>query len=72
MCRSAWAWRAVVSCLIPEYAVGIRAWRTHMSDAFAQPRCFKDAIHGAKIGEWEYRVIDGRLVKITHWERVTP
>ncbi len=57
-----------MTCLIPEYAIGIRAWRTHASDAFAQPRCFKNAIHGGKIGEWEYR--DGKRIAI--WERITP
>lgn len=59
-------------CTIPEYAVGIRAFRMHPSDAFAQPRCLATALHGMKIGVWEYRTIGGRLVKITHWERVTP
>jgi len=46
-----------VSCLLPEYAVGIRAFRTIMSDAFAQPRCYKDAIHGIAQGAWEYRTL---------------
>lgn len=58
-----------MSCFIPEYAIGIRAYgRVIAQDAFGQPRCYKDAIHGAKVGAWEYR--DGR--KITYWERVTP
>lgn len=55
-------------CLYPEYAIGIRAWRAHPSDAFAQPRCLKNALHGMKIGVWERR--DGKW--ITHWERITP
>lgn len=57
-----------MTCLIPEYAIGIRAFRQHASDAFAQPRCLKHAIHGAAIGEWEY--CKGK--KITYWERITP
>ena len=55
-------------CMLPEYAVGIRSFRVHTSDAFAQPRCYKNAIHGAKIGEWEYR--GGKWITI--WERITP
>lgn len=55
-------------CIIPEYAVGVRAWRVVTSDQFAQPRCLRHAIHGAKIGEWEWR--GGKW--ITHWERITP
>lgn len=61
-----------MTCLYPAYAIGIRAFRTHTSDAFAQPRCMANAIHGAKIGEWEHRIVDGKRVRITHWERVTP
>ena len=57
-----------MTCLIPEYAIGIRAFRSHASDAFAQPRCYMHAIHGAKIGEW-YRQ-NGK--QITIWERITP
>lgn len=57
-----------MTCLIPEYAIGIRAFRAHTSDAFAQPRCMKNAIHGGKIGEWYEQ--NGR--KITLWERVSP
>jgi hypothetical protein len=57
-----------VTCLIPEYAVGIRAFRTVTSDAFAQPRCYANCIHGAKIGAWEVR----NGIKLTHWERVCP
>jgi hypothetical protein len=57
-----------VICLIPEYAIGIRDFRTVTSDAFAQPRCFRNAIHGAKIGAWEVR----NGIKLTHWERITP
>lgn len=57
-----------MTCFIPEYAIGIRAFRVVPSDAFAQPRCLLHAIHGAKIGEWE--VWQGK--KITHWERITP
>jgi len=58
--------------LIPEYAIGIRAFRPLPGDAFAQPRCMKTAIHGAKVGEWEYRVVDGKLIKITYWEYIYP
>lgn len=57
-----------MSCLIPEYAIGIRAYRTIAQDAFGLPRCYRDAIHGAKVGMWEYRA--GR--KLTHWERIVP
>ncbi len=57
-----------MTCLIPDYAIGIRAFRVVVSDTFAQPRCFLHAIHGATIGAWEYR--DGK--KITLWERITP
>lgn len=57
-----------MTCFYPEYAVGIRAYRLHSSDAFAQPRCIKTAIHGAKIGAWERQ--NGQ--RITHWERVSP
>lgn len=57
-----------MTCLIPEYAIGIRAFRAHPSDAFALPRCLKDAIHGARIGAWVYR--NGK--KITIWERIIP
>lgn len=54
---------------LPEYAVGVKSYGRHIAqDAFGQPRCLKDAIHGAKVGAWEYR--DGR--KIIHWERITP
>ncbi len=55
-------------CLMPEYAIGIRAYRAHPSDAFAQPRCQKDALHGMKIGDWTYS--NGK--KVTIWERITP
>ena len=58
----------VMTCLIPEYAIGIRAFRVHTSDAFAQPRCFKNAMHGARMGEWHYQ--HGR--RIILWERITP
>ena len=44
-----------MSCLIPEYAIGIRAFRAHPSDTFGQPRCHKDALHGMKIGEWVWQ-----------------
>lgn len=57
-----------MSCIIPEYAIGIRSWRAHASDAFAQPRCCKHAMHGIAIGEWIYQ--DGK--KVTIWERITP
>lgn len=57
-----------MSCIIPEWAIGIRAFRTHTSDAFAQPRCLRDALHGMKIGAWEWR--NGK--RITYWERITP
>lgn len=57
-----------MTCLIPEYAVGIRSFRVVTSDAFAQLRCYANAIHGAKIGEWEY--IGGKRIAL--WERITP
>jgi len=58
-----------VSSMLPEYAVGIRSYgRTIAQDAFGQPRCFANAIHGARIGAWVYRA--GK--KITIWERITP
>ena len=59
---------AAMTCLIPEYAIGIRAHRTVTSDAFAQPRCMKNAIHGAKVGEWVR--INGTVRTV--WERITP
>ena len=55
-------------CLIPEYAIGIRAWRTIPQDAFGLPRCCKDAIHGMKIGAWYWT--DGK--RVTIWERIIP
>ena len=57
-----------MTCLIPEYAIGIRAFRTIPQDAFGLPRCCKDAIHGMKIGAWTYQ--DGK--KVTVWERIIP
>ena len=57
-----------MTCFIPEYAIGIRAFRTIPQDAFGLPRCQRHAIHGGAVGAWEYR--DGR--KIIHWERMTP
>lgn len=57
-----------MTCFIPEYAIGIRAYRSHASDAFAQPRCLKHAMHGVAIGEWIYQ--DGKRIAL--WERVTP
>jgi len=57
-----------MSCLIPEYAIGIRAFRAHPADAFAQPRCWKDAMHGVRIGEWVYSQGKRRTI----WERITP
>lgn len=58
-----------MSCIIPEYAIGIRAYGVQIAqDAFAQPRCLRNAIHGAKVGMWEWR--GGK--KITYWERITP
>ena len=58
-----------MTCLIPEYAIGIRSYGRHIAqDAFGLPRCWKNAIHGSKVGAWEYRA--GK--KITHWERITP
>ena len=57
-----------MSYMLPEYAVGIRAFRVHTSDAFAQPRCFANAIHGARIGAWYWSDVK----KITHWERIIP
>jgi len=58
-----------MTCLIPEYAIGIRAFRTIPQDAFGQPRCLKDAIHGAKVGAWGR---DAQGKKIIYWERITP
>lgn len=58
--------------MIPEYAIGIRAFRPLPASAFAQPRCLMHAIHGAKVGEWEYKMVDGRLIMITHWEYIYP
>lgn len=57
-----------MTCFIPEYAVGIRAFRSHPSDAFAQPRCLAHAMHGAAIGAWVYQ----GGTRITLWERITP
>ena len=57
-----------MTCLIPEYAIGIRAWRTIPQDAFGLPRCCKDAIHGMKIGTWYWT--GGK--KVTQWERIIP
>ncbi len=57
-----------MTCLIPEYAIGIRAFRVVTSDAFAQPRCYRDALHGMKLGAWVWQ--DGK--KVTIWERITP
>ena len=59
-----------MTTLIPEYAIGIRSFRALPGAAFAQPRCQATAIHGAKVGAWEYRKVNGRLVKLTHWEHV--
>jgi len=60
--------------LVPDFfqfletmAEGMGFFFTRM-DAFGQPRCLKDAIHGAKVGAWVYRA--GK--KITIWERITP
>lgn len=58
--------------MIPEYAIGVRSFRPLPAGAFAQPRCQATAIHGMAVGEWEYRTIDGRLIKITHWEHIYP
>lgn len=51
-------------CIIPEYAIGIRAYRALPASAFALPRCFKDCIHGAKVGQWRGRIVD--------WEYIYP
>lgn len=64
MCRSASAWRAAVSCIIPEYAIGIRAFRALPASAFALPRCMKNCIHGAKVGQWGMGII--------YWEYIYP
>lgn len=57
-----------MTCLYPEHAIGIRAFCVITSDAFARPRCYQDAIHGAKVGAWGWK--DGR--QIVYWERITP
>lgn len=59
-------------CLYPAGAIGIRSFRALPGAAFAQPRCVARALHGMKVGCWEYRTIDGRLVKLTHWEYSYP
>jgi hypothetical protein len=49
--------------MYPAYAVGIRSHRTHTSDAFALPRCHKNALHGVVMGEWETKAIaDGEPI----------
>jgi hypothetical protein len=53
-----------VSCIIPEYAIGIRAFRALPAAAFAQPRCLKHCIHGAKVGQWYGGIVD--------WEYIYP
>jgi hypothetical protein len=53
-----------MSCFIPEYAIGIRAYRALPAAAFALPRCLRNCIHGAKIGQWHGGVID--------WEYIYP
>ena len=57
-----------MSCIIPEYAIGIRAYRLLPASAFAQPRCLATCIHGAKVGQWEYR----GGTRITDWEYIYP
>lgn len=73
-----------MSCLMPEHAVGIRAYGRRVArDAFALPRCMAHAMHGWVEGEWEFaplvtpiprgwRRISPELMKRTIWERVTP
>lgn len=61
-----------MTCLFPASAIGIRSFRPLPGAAFAQPRCQATAIHGMKVGAWEYRTVDGQLVKLTHWEHVYP
>jgi len=53
-----------MSCIIPEYAIGIRAFRALPAGAFALPRCLNNCIHGAKVGQW----YGGK----TDWEYVYP
>jgi hypothetical protein len=53
-----------VSCIIPEYAVGIRAFRALPASAFALPRCLRTCVHGAKVGAWG--------VGIVYWEYIYP
>ena len=57
-----------MTCLYPEHAIGIRAFRAVESDRFGHPRCLLQAIHGAKVGAWGWA--HGR--RIIYWERVTP
>ena len=54
----------VMTCLIPEYAIGIRAFRVLPASAFAQPRCLRNCIHGAKVGQWQNGIVD--------WEYIYP
>ena len=47
-----------MSCMLPEYAVGIRSFRPPSpADIATQPHCYKNAIHGGRVGEWEVRAI---------------
>ncbi len=64
MCRSASAGRAAVSCIIPEYAIGIRSFRALPASLFANPRCLATCIHGAKVGQWYGGIVD--------WEYIYP
>jgi len=54
--------------MYPEYAIGIRAFRPLPGAAFGLPRCWRDCIHGAKVGAWEYR----GGARIVHWEYIYP
>lgn len=48
----------VQACLIPEYAVGIRSYgRWDLAQELNISTCVAQAIHGAKIGAWEYRTL---------------
>lgn len=46
-----------MTSLYPAYAIGIRAQRVNPRDAFAQPRCFANALHGMVEGAWELHTI---------------
>lgn len=73
-----------MTCFIPEYAVGIRAYgRRRNAQAFGLATCLRTALHGIAEGEWEFaslvtpiprgwRRVTPELMKRTIWERVTP